>query len=129
MQQTRQQKYLARTGQCWGSKKMSSSCTVHSTCSIYIIEESQCGHKGPYNHNGSSAEFLLPDGCRRMSVPEMETVVLLQTRRGEWLPWHSSILCCREPCPIPSCCVSQNTALAVLTLFSVLLTSNSLYLL
>lgn len=60
---------------------MSGSCTVHSTCSVYIIEESQCGDKGPYNHNGNSAGFLLTDGCRGVSVPEMETVVLLQARR------------------------------------------------
>lgn len=33
------------------------------------------------NHSRNPAEFLLPDVCRGMSMPKMETVVLLQARR------------------------------------------------
>lgn len=92
MQQTRQKKSFAKTGQCWEDKKMSSSCTVHPTCSVYIIEESQCGDKGAYNHNRNSAEFLLTDGCRGVSVPEMETVVLLRGEEGGGCPGTGPVL-------------------------------------
>lgn len=63
-------------------------------------------------------------------MPEVEAVILFQARRrvATLAQLHAALhgSCAAEPCPIPTCCVSQNIALARLALISVLLTANSL---
>lgn len=120
-------------------EQVSSSCTVHSTCLVFIIEKSQCGDGGPYNHNRNSAEFLLTDGFRGMSVPKMVTVVLLQARRrvATLAQLHAAWQRCAAMGPLLqralSCLYmlffSKHCSVCAGALISVLLTTNSLYLL
>lgn len=66
--------------------------------------------------------LMCSEGCQCLRWRQL----FCSRQGGGWLPWYSSmqrcsvalpcVLCCREPCPIPTCCVSQNTALSVLAL-------------